>query len=333
MARFDILTIGSATQDVFLRSSALEEHHDDVAPDGIAACFSMGSKMLIEELTFATGGGATNAAVTFARQGRKTACLTRIGKDEVGKLVLADLKRERVNTDFVQHDPKAKTAYSIILLSGSGHRAIFTHRGASRNLDLKRFPWHHWTKRIGRGKVANWIYLTSLGGDLKALKDVFAHAARSKTAVAWNPGNKELERGMKTLAPFIRQSDIFSLNREEAATLAGVNAQDTKAILKALGDLPKGAFLLTDGQHGAYVRTGGKTLFAGALPAKRVNTTGAGDAFGSGFAASWMKKQDARRALAAAMLNATGIITHMGAKAGILKHAPNERDLKRVKIR
>lgn len=333
MARFDILTIGSATQDVFLRSSALEEHHEDTAPDGIAACFNMGAKMPIEELTFATGGGATNAAVTFARQGRKTACLTRIGKDEIGKLILADLKREKIDLSFIQQDPEAKTAYSVILLSGAGHRAIFTHRGASQHLDPKRFPWHHWTKKIGRGKIAHWIYLTALGGDMRALKDISSHAAKSKTRIAWNPGNKELERGLKAIAPFIRQTDIFSLNREEAAALARVDAQDTKAIMKALGDLPAAAFLLTDGQRGAYVRANRKTIFAPALAAKRVNTTGAGDAFGSGFVASWMKKQDGRRALAAAMLNATGVITHMGAKAGILKRAPNERELGRVKIR
>lgn len=333
MARFDILTIGSATQDVFLRSSALEEHHDDEAPDGIAACFLMGSKMPIEELTFATGGGATNAAVTFGRRGFRTACLTRVGKDEVGRHVLADLKREKVDVSFIQHDAKAKTAYSVILLSGAGHRAIFNHRGASRNLDLKGFPWNHWTKKIGRGKIANWIYLTTLGEDMRALKDVFTHTARSRTKIAWNPGNKELERGLKTLAPFIKQTDVFSLNREEAATLAHIEPQDTKAILKALGDLPRAAFLLTDGQHGAYVRANRKTLFAPALAAKRVNATGAGDAFGSGFVASWIKKQDSRTALAAALLNATGVITHMGAKAGILKRAPNERELKRVKIR
>lgn len=323
MKRSSVLCVGSATQDVFIRSHALEEHHDDQSPDGIAACFLMGSKLGIDELTFATGGGATNAAVTFTRFGLKTSCLTRVGSDPAGEQVVDDLADNKIDTRFVQYDKKEKTAYSVILLSGTGHRAIFTHRGAAQKLDSSAFPWHHWSKKLGRGRVADWIYLTSLGGDLKALKDIFEHAQRSKTKIAWNPGNKELEKGFKTLKPFIEQTDILSLNREEADLLGGWSV---------LSALPRAAFLMTEGQKGAIIRAGKKTWRAPALKAKRVNTTGAGDAFGSAFTATWIKTGDARQSLAAAMLNATNVVMHMGAKAGILKAFPKASALQKVKI-
>ena len=310
-----VLCIGGATQDVFIRSSALEEHHEDAAPDGIAACFLMGSKMPIDELTFATGGGATNAAVTFARFGLKTSCLARVGEDDAGENILEDLADNKVDIRFIQYDKKEKTGYSVILLSGSGHRAIFTHRGAAQKLDSRAFPWHHWSKKLGRGRVADWIYLTSLGGDLKALKDIFEHARRSKTKIAWNPGNKEIEKGLRVLQPYFEQTDILSLNREEAEQLGG---------MAALGHLPAVAFLLTEGAKGATIRAGRKTMRHAAPKTKRINTTGAGDAFGSAFVASWMKTQDANKALAVAMLNAAGVISHMGAKAGILKSYPKK---------
>ncbi len=324
MPRFDILAIGSATQDVFIRSGALEEYHDNHAPDGIGACFMMGSKMSADELTFSTGGGATNAATTFARWGLKTSCLSRIGKDLIGTSLLADLKSEKIDTRFVQTDPKLKTAYSVILLSGTGHRAIFTHRGAAASLDRKAFPWQHWTKKLAKTRIAKWMYLTSVGGDMKTLSDIFEHAARTKTRIAWNPGNKELEKGMKQLKRFILLTDILSLNKEEADALGG---------FKVLGDMPRGAFLLTEGGKGATIRSQGNTFFAPAMKVKRINTTGAGDAFGSGFVASWMRKEDPRAALADAMLNATGVITHMGAHAGILKHRPNAKERSKVRIR
>ena len=324
MKRFSVLCIGGATQDVFIRSKALEEHHDDQSPDGISACFLMGSKMAIDELTFATGGGATNAAITFSRFGLKTSCLARVGEDDAGEHIADDLADNKVDIRFLQYDKKVKTGYSVILLSGTGHRAIFTHRGAAQMLNASSFPWHHWSKKLGRGRVADWIYLTSLGGDMKALKDIFDHAKRSKTKIAWNPGNKELEKGFKILKPFIDQCEILSLNLEEAESLGG---------MAALGHLPNAAFRLTEGAKGATVRVGRKTLFAKSLKAKRVNTTGAGDAFGSAFVATWIKTGDARSSLAAAMLNATGVISHMGAKAGILKKMPTEKELKRVAIR
>jgi len=324
MNRSSVLCIGGATQDVFIRSRALEEHHDDLSPDGIAACFLMGSKMPIDELTFATGGGATNAAVTFAHFGLKTSCICRVGEDMAGEQLVDDLAENKIDTHSLQYDKKEKTGYSVILLSGTGHRAIFTHRGAAQKLDVRAFPWHHWSKKLGGGRVADWIYLTSLGGDLKTLKDIFEHAKRSKTKIAWNPGNKELEKGFKTLKPFIEQTDILSLNREEAEQLGGMSA---------LGHLPHVAFLMTEGQKGATIRVGKKTWRAPALAAKRVNTTGAGDAFGSAFVAGWIKTSDAKTSLAVAMLNATGVVMHMGAKAGILKAFPNNSALKKVKIK
>ncbi|MDO8599637.1 MAG: carbohydrate kinase family protein, partial [bacterium] len=64
---YDIITIGSATQDVFLRSKAWETKEDPRSPTGLNACLPFGSKVPIEDLHFTTGGGATNAAVTFAR--------------------------------------------------------------------------------------------------------------------------------------------------------------------------------------------------------------------------------------------------------------------------
>src|SRR5512135_1025653 len=104
MKRLSVLCIGGATQDVFIRSRALEEHHDDLSPDGIAACFLMGSKMSIDELTFATGGGATNAAVTFAHFGLPTACICRVGEDMIGEQLVDDLADNNIDTRYVQYD-------------------------------------------------------------------------------------------------------------------------------------------------------------------------------------------------------------------------------------
>ncbi|MEI7512032.1 MAG: carbohydrate kinase family protein [Candidatus Uhrbacteria bacterium] len=319
-----VLCIGGATQDVFIRSKALEEHHDEQSADGIAACFLMGSKMSIDELTFSTGGGATNAAVTFNRFGLRASCLSRVGEDPTADQIVDDLVENNVDVHFMQYDKKEKTGYSVILLSGTGHRAIFTHRGAGQKINSTEFPWHHWSKKIGSGRVSDWIYLTSLGGDMKALNDIFEHAQKTKTPIAWNPGNQELAKGFKILKPFIEKTAILSLNSEEAQLLGGMSA---------LGHLPTHAFLMTEGGKGATVRCGKQTLRAPALKAKRVNTTGAGDAFGSAFVATWIKTSEPRTALAAAMLNATGVITHMGAKAGILKKYPSDKELKRVQIK
>ena len=74
-------------------------------------------------------------------------------------------------------------------------------------------------------------------------------------------------------------------------------------------------------------------MYAAVLPAKRVNLTGAGDAFGSAFAAGFLKKMDVRTALALGTLNATSVVQKMGAKVGILRGWPSPREIRSVKIK
>lgn len=321
---FDVITIGSATQDVFIRSQAWDERKDADAPDGFDACIPMGSKLPIDELTFATGGGATNAAVTLARFGLKTACFSVVGDDETGRIVINQMRGEEIDTGGIMIKAGEKTAYSVILVAGSGERGILTHRGAAGHLDAKSFPW---TK-------TSWIYLTSLSGDLQNNREVFAQAIELGARVAWNPGAKDLELGMEKLAPLLRQTEILILNREEAAELAQLPPRHLKEIILKIADriTEKGFLVITDGARGAYVHAGGETLHAPALVGERVNTTGAGDAFGSAFVSAIAQHKNIKTALAWGMLNSFGVVTHMGAKAGILKKSPSDKEVKLIKI-
>ncbi len=322
MPRFDVITIGSATQDVFVKSSGWKERVDEMAPDGIDACIPLGSKLDIDDLVFATGGGATNAAVTFSRFGLKTACFSRVGRDETGDSILRQLHAEQIDTRGIQRDAERRTGYSIILISGEGYRGILTHRGASSHLDAKHFPWHASGALLHRPHLTRWIYLTSLGGDLKAVKAVFQKAKQLKARIAWNPGHAELEKGGNALRPYLRQTDILLLNREEAAILMHTAPRFLDDAMRKLGELPRQALVVTDGKHGAYVRAHGATLYAPALRGKRLNTTGAGDAFGSGFVGAVAKGYPLDDALRVGLMNAIGVVTHMGAKAGILQKFP-----------
>jgi ribokinase len=322
---FDVVTIGAATRDVFVTSKRFQTVRDAAAPDGFDACFPLGSKIDLDTIVFETGGGATNAAVTFSRFGLTTACVGRVGKDTGGREIIERLEAEGVDVSGIQTDPKRHTGYSIILLAGSGHRSILVHRGASAAIDGAKIGWN--------ALSPSWIYLTSVGGDFPLLKQIFLAAKRHRIHVAWNPGNAELELGMKKLTPFLLQSDILDMNREEAAALTDMPPRDIERIIHRLGSVPRQALVVTDGQRGAYVNSRGVTWHAPALEGKRVNTTGAGDAFGSGFVAAAIKTGNLEKALRAGILNSTGVVTHMGAKAGILKKFPTVKDLEKVKIK
>lgn len=321
----DVITIGSATRDVFVRSPALEILDCDHSPSGADACFPLGSKVEIDELVFETGGGGTNAAVTFGRLGCDTATLTAVGNDANGRDILDVLKRDGVSLSLVQTDPKEQTAFSIIVLSGTGERTILVYRGASENISAEKIPWNR--------LKAKWLYITSLGGRIDLLQKLLSHAEKTGIRVAWNPGAKEIKNGIEKLAMFIKQVDVLNLNLEEAMELLNVRSRNVDGLFAPLARLPRRTMVITDGIHGAYASDGGKIWHSSVLDVKRVNTTGAGDAFGSGLIAGLMKKDDLPRALAVGTLNATGVVQQMGAKRGIIRKYPSTRDVKKVPIK
>jgi ribokinase len=322
---FDIVTVGAATVDTFARSKHFEYERDAKAPEGFDARFPMGSKIPLDELAVRTGGGATNAAVTFRHTGLKTATICRVGTDVFGDLIFDELKGKGISTEYIQRDKEHGTAQSIVLLSGAGSRSILTYRGASAHLDKRATPWSKMSTR--------WFYVTSFGGDLGFFSLLLDCAERIGASVAWNPGGHELAKGMEKLAPLVRRIDLLDMNREEAAALADEPPRHLKGIIGKIGNLPKMGLLLSDGPKGAYLHTRCCTWYAPPLPAKPLNTTGAGDALGSGFVAGFIKTCDLSIGLKFGMLNATNVITHMGAKAGLLPSWPRDREFKRVIIR
>lgn len=320
----NVICIGAGVVDHYVRSKSFETRADASAPAGIDACFPLGSKLTMDEIIMQTGGGATNAAATFASLKMKPSVICRVGKDVYGDVVVNDLEERGVQTTHVQVDKEEQTGQSIIFLSGEGHRSILVRRGASALLNKREIPWASISPR--------WFYITSLAGDLGLVSLILDRAEACGASVFWNPGGSELKKGLKKLMPLIQRTDVFDVNREEAAELAQTAPRRLKAIVNKLGNLPKMALLLSDGPKGAYLHTRCCTWYAPPLPGKRVNTTGAGDALGSGFVAGFLKTCDLSVALKVGMMNATGVIMAMGAKAGILERFPEERALKRIKI-
>jgi ribokinase len=321
----DVITVGSAVVDSYASSPLFELERANSAPSGWNACVPLGAKIILSDMQQDTGGGATNAAVTFARLGFKTSTICRVGSDLFGDYVIAQLKRDGVDTHLIQRDPDESTGQSIILISGSGERTVLVHRAASDALNPKAVSWSKLRPR--------WFYVTSLGGDLGFLSLILDHAERTGARVAWNPGSAELEKGLQRLQPFIKRVDIFDVNSEEAALLTNKPRRHLSDIMGTLNGLPKAALLISAGQEGAYFNSLGCTWFAPGLAAKRINTTGAGDAFGSGFVAGFLHTCDPSVGFKVGMLNAMSVITHMGAKRGILRAWPSAKELARVKIK
>ena len=313
MKYFNIITIGAATRDVYLKSRAIKIIRDHSFSTGEGECFALGSKIEIDELIFETGGGATNTAVGFARQGLRTAFIGKIGAtDARGQEILRALKADKVSTDLVIRDKTRSTAYSVILLTARGERTVLVYRGASADFKIKDFKWS-----TIKGQ---WLYVTSLGGQLGILKIIWRHAAINGLKIAWNPGQGELDRGYQALLPFIRQTDVMLLNQEEAAQLFNLTHEQDEVAFDQLRQVVKGIMVVTKGTDGAMAGNANVSWHSSTHHVDVVDTTGCGDAFGCGFVGTIIRtKGNIPAALKFATANSESVIRHIGAKNGLLK--------------
>ena len=317
---FDIITIGSATRDVFLSSNDFKSYQDQDSASGEAFCFEMGSKVEAQEIFFATGGGGTNTAATFAKLGLKCACISKVGDDPGGQASLDDLNKFGVNTKYIVKQKAQHTAYSVIISAPNKDRAILVYRGASKELKAADVPFSKLKTK--------WLYITSIGGNVSLLNLLTKYAAEKNIKTAFNPGSRELEAGLDKLKYIIEETDVLFLNQKEAAKLTGYDVKKIDDIVAKLSaTIKKGIIVITRGPEGLLVVTDNKIYVAGILGGPAVERSGAGDAFGSGFITGMILQDSIEYAIQLGSANATSVIQHLGTKNGLL----NKEDLDNIK--
>lgn len=302
-----MLCIGAAVQDVFL-SNTDAFTPVCIDPEHCFAQLEMGAKADVNTIEFSTGGGAMNAATTFARQGLESIFVGKIGHDPAGEAVLADLDKESVDAKHMVYSKKYNTGYSVILLAPSGERTILTYRGASTHYRVENF------EHVQKIK-ADWLVLSTLSGSFELLEFLLRWAHENGIKVAFNPGKKELEDAQR-LANLLPYLEILSVNKEEAQLF--VEGSTTKELaIELVQSVPY--VLVSDGPNGAVAASEETVVSAGLYEDVPVlDRTGAGDAFTSGFVSQIALGRSLEEAITFASANSTSVVTKIGAKAGIL---------------
>lgn len=318
---FDIITFGSATWDIFLRTKNFEVLKDKKFITGKGICFNLGSKVDIGEIYSSSGGGGTNTAATFAKQGLKVAYCGKVGEDLAGQKIIKDLEYLGVDCQFVSGTKLKTTNLSIVLSLGEKDRTILVYRGASELLGKRDIPWSRLKTK--------WFYLAPLSGKLTGLTEkIVDFAKKNKIKIALNPGNSQLCLG--NIKNIIKKVDILILNQEEASLLTKIPYQKEKDIFKKIVELCPRIIIITKGSKGGMV-SGGKYLYRFKAPQiKVVDRTGGGDAAASGFISGFIKsKGNIEYAIQLGMTNAVSCLQKWGAKNGLLE---KEDKFKKIKI-
>ncbi|WP_326812706.1 carbohydrate kinase family protein [Streptomyces scopuliridis] len=307
---FDLLVIGDANPDIVL------------GPLDAPLAFGQ-REQLVDTGLLTLGGSAAIMACGAARLGLKVAFAGRVGNDDAGRFVRTALDARGVNTDALRVDRGLPTPLTVVVTRGDGDRTILTSPGTLSATGPDDIPEALLTSSR-HVHAASYFLLPELADALPELLAT-ARAQGATTSLdtnddpsgEWTPGRIDA-----TLAV----TDFLLPNAQEALALASAAASpDAAGSLATAESLEAAAGTLAalgprvvvkNGADGALVHDGRTLLRAPAIPARPLDTVGAGDSFDAGFIAAFLRGLSIAEALTfAAACGALSTRAHGGTAA------------------
>ena len=236
-----------------------------------------GQDSIVEAMSTSAGGAAANCAICASRSGMNAEVLGMVGRDSLGERILKELNEEGVGVSHVR-SVDSPTGVVIVAVDGGGERTMFSFRGANaceygplpEDLfaagDCLYVSGYSFQTDHSRATAMELLRLAGRRGAIRVLDPSYAFARDART---------QFSDALSSL-------DFLFPNQEEARLLSGSsNVEESAAIIRSLG--PR-VVVVTLGAAGCYIHSDEISTFVPAAPATAViDTTGAGDAFCTGF--------------------------------------------------
>lgn len=311
---FDIISVGDATLDIFVRISEASVVCS-IDKSACVLCLNYADKIPIERLDRTVAGNAANNAVGSARLGMKTSFYSIVGDDETGIAVVKTMKKEGVSLKHLQIDKAHSSNYSVVI-NFQGERTILTHS------EPRKYVAPHLM-------TSEWIYFTAVGKNHERLeKHILSHCRKTGTKLAFNPGTSQLREGLKRLSPTLKQTDVLFVNKEEGQMIVGPHLE-MKGLLIALKETGPKIVVVTDAANGAAAYNGKEMFTIGIYPMPKVETTGAGDSFATAFLAALHYGKTISEALQWGAADSGSVVGKIGPQAGLLHREELEKIMKK----
>ena len=303
--KLDVITIGRASVDLYGQQigSRLED---------------------IGSFAKSVGGCPANIAVGTARLGLKSALLTRVGPEQMGRFIIEQLQREGVETGGIVTDPERLTALVLLAVEAEGVSPMIFYRTDCADMALNEADIDEAFIASAGSIVVTGTHFSkphAEAAQLKAIRIAKANGRKVVFDIDYRPNLWGLaghaagfERYVKSdyvtgkLKPILKDCDLIVGTEEEVLIAAG--GSDLLAALKAIRAVSAATIVLKRGAMGCIVYDGPipDDLEAGIIgqgfPIEIYNVLGAGDAFMSGFLRGWLKGEP--HAISATWANACG---------------------------
>jgi ribokinase len=319
MAEPYILAIGDIFTDAFIKLSEEVARVETDENGEKRISLPLGSKPPYDGVDIVQAvGPAPNAAVATARLGVKTALVSFLGDDQVGKDAIDYLKNEAIATDMLSVQPNMKTSYYYVLRYGAERTILVKNEAFS-------YEW------VDPAEEPEWIYLALISNDSWEFHEGLMRylEAHPNVKLAFQPGTFHFKWGVEKLANLYARTHIIVLNREEAVDITKESYDSIRNLANALHELGPQKVVITDGPNGSYASYDYKLVTIPNYPdaAPPVDRTGAGDAFASTIVAALALGESMDTALTWAPINSANVVQKLGAQAGLLRREEVEQFL------
>lgn len=272
------------------------------------------------------GGSPTNIAAGAARLGLRSAVITRVGDEHMGRFIREELAREGVNVEGVGTDPERLSALVLLGIRDRESFPLIFYRENCADMGLREAHIDSAFIARARAVVATGTHLShpqTEAAVLKALRLARENGARTGLDIDYRPnlwgvaghgeGESRFVEAPQVTAKLQSTLHLFDLivGTEEEFHIAG-GSTDTLAALRAVRALTGAVLVCKRGPMGA-------SAFKGEIPASLdegesgpgfpievFNVLGAGDGFMAGLLTGWLEGEDWPTALTYA--NACGAL-------------------------
>lgn len=324
MQELEVVTIGSSLRDLYYTTGEGSVISNPVTdPTRVKLLgFEMGSKIRSNDMLFSFGGGAGNTAVNLSGLGVRVGIESCVGQDIDGEALREHYKKKGVSVSGLIATTADRTGLSFLVLDKrTKEHVAFVFYGANERLKVTRTTLE---------KVPSlWLYVASL--NMRSWEQSMRAIVTAKRQLFWNPGGAQIASGLQRLRPYLARTDVLLLNRDEATELMLSDpackvdramcehvVEGPRLLVRGLKQWVRGWVVVTDGPKGAFAFDGTKFVTDKPHHGPPVDTTGAGDCFGSTLLAGLVKTNDINRAMRAAIVNTSSLVMHLGAQYGLL---------------
>lgn len=307
----DFLAIGDVVVDAFIELQDAKVHCD-INNDNCTISMRFGDKIPYKNLKVISGvGNSPNASVSASRLGLSSAVATHIGDDQHGKDCIDSLRKNQVDTNFIQVQKGFDTNYHFVLSFDAERTILIKH--AEFQYD---FP-----SIIGTNKP-RWIYFSSVAPNSLHYHEQIGDYLKKNPEVkfAFQPGTFQINLGAEKLKDIYERTEVFFCNKEEAEKILKAKSTEIIELLQGIHKLGPKIVCITDGPDGAYAFDGTSAWFQPIYPDPKppVERTGAGDAFASTFTSAIVYGFSVPQALSWGPINSMSVVQYVGAQEGLL---------------